>query len=230
MSSPIEDYALIGDCLTAGLVARNGSLDWLCFPRFDSGACFAALLGTPDHGRWLLAPRDEPHRGTRRYRERTLILETTFETAEGAVTLVDCMPPRVMKEGFVKRYPTESGVDGLPPAEGAFLACTFWLANNYALLGQTDKARAIFLQLPALRNDVGLLAEEYDVKAQRLVGNFPQASPTSALSTRRTILSMARARHSMAAEPAPPTLTTGDACGFPPPRSSCSSIERGQMR
>src|SRR5689334_18273928 len=94
MPSRIEDYALIGDCETAALVARDGSIDWLCLPRFDSGACFAALLGTPEHGRWQIAPSAEVRAVNRRYRESTLILETTFETAEGAVTLVDCMPIR----------------------------------------------------------------------------------------------------------------------------------------
>src|ERR671913_217575 len=79
----IEDYALIGDCETAALVSRGGSIDWLCFPRFDSGACFAALLGTPEHGRWLLAPAGAVRRTTRRYRGGTLILETDFAVAEG---------------------------------------------------------------------------------------------------------------------------------------------------
>jgi GH15 family glucan-1,4-alpha-glucosidase len=92
MPSPIEDYALIGDLHTAGLVARNGSLDWLCWPRFDSGACFAALLGGPENGRWLIAPADPQPRVSRRYRENTLILETEFTTAEGSVVLVDFMP------------------------------------------------------------------------------------------------------------------------------------------
>jgi GH15 family glucan-1,4-alpha-glucosidase len=102
MAARIEDYALIGDCLTAGLVCRDGSLDWLCFPRFDSAACFAALLGTPEHGRWLLAPASDSPKITRRYRDRTLILETTFETPEGAVTLVDCMPPRVDEPELIR--------------------------------------------------------------------------------------------------------------------------------
>jgi GH15 family glucan-1,4-alpha-glucosidase len=93
MPSRIEDYALIGDCRSAALVSRDGSIDWLCWPRFDSEACFAALLGTPDHGRWLVAPRDEA-KVTRRYRPGTLILETTFETRDGAVTLIDFMPVR----------------------------------------------------------------------------------------------------------------------------------------
>jgi GH15 family glucan-1,4-alpha-glucosidase len=94
MPSPIEDYALIGDCQTAALVARDGSIDWLCFPRFDSGACFAALLGTPEHGRWLLTPVAEVRQVRRRYRPGTLVLETDYEVEGGAVTLVDCMPPR----------------------------------------------------------------------------------------------------------------------------------------
>jgi GH15 family glucan-1,4-alpha-glucosidase len=93
MSSPIEDYALIGDCRSAALVSRDGSIDWLCWPRFDSEACFAALLGTRDHGRWLVAPRDET-KVTRRYRPGTLILETIFETRDGAVTMIDFMPFR----------------------------------------------------------------------------------------------------------------------------------------
>jgi GH15 family glucan-1,4-alpha-glucosidase len=92
MASPIEDYALIGDCQSAALVSRDGSIDWLCWPRFDSEACFAALLGTPDNGRWLVAPREEGARITRRYRPDTLILETHFETPDGAATLVDFMP------------------------------------------------------------------------------------------------------------------------------------------
>jgi GH15 family glucan-1,4-alpha-glucosidase len=93
MSTRIEDYALIGDCKSAALVGRDGSIDWLCWPRFDSEACFAALLGTRDHGRWLVAPRDEA-RVTRRYRPDTLILETQFETDSGTATLVDFMPFR----------------------------------------------------------------------------------------------------------------------------------------
>src|SRR5437660_3163244 len=94
MASRIEDYALIGDTYSAGLVSREGSIDWLCLPRFDSGACFAALLGEPRHGRWLIAPRGTVKAVRRRYRDGTLLLETDFETAEGAVTLLDCMPPR----------------------------------------------------------------------------------------------------------------------------------------
>ena len=89
----IEDYAVIGDLQTAALVERNGSIDWLCFPRFDSGACFAALLGSADHGRWLVAPA-VPGASTRRYLDDTMVLETTWENDEGRVRVLDFMPPR----------------------------------------------------------------------------------------------------------------------------------------
>ena len=92
MPLPIEKYALVGDCHTAALVGSDGSIDWLCFPRFDSGACFAALLGGPEHGRWLLAPAAEPSQVRRRYRGDTLILETDFDTEEGSVRVIDFMP------------------------------------------------------------------------------------------------------------------------------------------
>jgi GH15 family glucan-1,4-alpha-glucosidase len=92
MALQLEDYALLGATCSAALVGFDGSIDWLCLPRFDSGACFSALLGGPEHGRWLLAPAGG-HRATdRRYRRDTLVLETEFTTAEGAVRVVDCMP------------------------------------------------------------------------------------------------------------------------------------------
>src|SRR5213079_16612 len=97
MALRIEDYALVGDCQTAALVGRDGSVDWLCLPRFDSGACFSAILGTDRHGRWKLAPDEEIEpigQIQRRYRGESLILETDFRTASGAVRVIDCMPPR----------------------------------------------------------------------------------------------------------------------------------------
>jgi GH15 family glucan-1,4-alpha-glucosidase len=94
MTLLIEDYALIGNNATAALVGRNGSIDWLCFPRFDSRACFAALLGSPDNGHWSIAPKAIRPKVTRRYREGTLVLETEFSTAEGSVELIDCMDRR----------------------------------------------------------------------------------------------------------------------------------------
>ncbi|HEV7990823.1 MAG TPA: glycoside hydrolase family 15 protein [Gemmatimonadaceae bacterium] len=93
MTRRIEDYALIGDCETGALIGRDGSIDWLCWPRFDSGACFAALLGGPEHGRFRIAPTQNLVRTERRYRGDSMILETTFVTATGAVTVVDFMPP-----------------------------------------------------------------------------------------------------------------------------------------
>ena len=93
-STPLEDYALIGDCETAALVSRDGSVDWLCWPRFDSGACFAALLGTPEHGRWRIAPTANEIVYRRRYRGETMILETEMETAQGTILITDFMPPR----------------------------------------------------------------------------------------------------------------------------------------
>jgi GH15 family glucan-1,4-alpha-glucosidase len=141
MPLPIENYALIGDCHTAALVGSDGSIDWLCFPRFDSGACFAALLGGPEHGRWLIAPRG----------------------------------PGLVVDGLVKRYSTETGVDALPAGEGCFLPSSFWLADCYLLTGRREEGEALFERLLALRNDVGLLAEEYDPRARRMLGNFPQA-------------------------------------------------------
>ncbi len=90
----IEDYALLGDLQTAALVSRDGSIDWCCFPRFDSPACFAAILGGPEHGRWLLGPKQKTSQTERRYRVDTLILETTHETETGTVRVIDFMPPR----------------------------------------------------------------------------------------------------------------------------------------
>src|SRR5680860_1282113 len=380
MALPIEDYALIGDCETAALVGCNGSINWLCLPRFDSEACFAAILGDHDNGRWLIAATDPKARITRRYRPDTLILETRFETDTGAATLIDFMypcekhphlvrlvvgekgsvefetefvvrfgygeqvpwlpgyeksapvrvgnaahqqtqldvygelldalhqarkgglapeesgwelqlaivkhledawqkpdqgiwevrsgpenfvyskimawvafdrsiksaerfklkcplkgwreiretihkevcekgfdkelnsfvrsygskqvdasllliaavgflpgdDPRVagtvaqiektlMKDGLVQRYDTSKSSDGLPPGEGMFLACSFWLVDAYLMLGRKEDAVELFEKLLALRNDVGLLSEEYDTTAKRLCGNFPQA-------------------------------------------------------
>jgi len=91
--SRIEDYALIGDCITAALVSRDGSIDWLCWPRFDSPACFAALLGGPEHGRFQIAPLTSGDPATRRYYDNSLVLETVFDTVDGQVALTDFMVP-----------------------------------------------------------------------------------------------------------------------------------------
>ena len=113
MSCRIEDYGLIGDCETAALVGRDGSIDWLCWPAFDSDACFAALLGTDKHGRWLIAPAEEVTKTSRRYRDNTLILQTRFETASGVVELIDFMPPRGNASDVVRLVRGVSGRVGL---------------------------------------------------------------------------------------------------------------------
>lgn len=112
MASRIEDYALIGDTQTAALVAKDGSIDWLCVPRFDSGAVFAALLGTMDHGRWQLAPAGGIQRVERQYRGDSLVLETTFHTDDGVVRIVDCMPIRGKTVDVVRLV---EGVSGRVP-------------------------------------------------------------------------------------------------------------------
>ena len=109
----IEDYGLVGDLQTAALISSDGSVDWLCFPHFDSGACFAGLLGTVDNGRWLLAPRGDCWSGGRRYREDTLILETDWETDGGSVRVIDFMPPRGEAPDIVRLVVGLSGEVGM---------------------------------------------------------------------------------------------------------------------
>jgi GH15 family glucan-1,4-alpha-glucosidase len=98
----------------------------------------------------------------------------------------------LMREGLVLRYDTKHGTDGLPPGEGVFLACSFWLVDNYVLQDRYDEARALFERLLSLRNDVGLLSEEYDPSAKRLIGNYPQAFSHLALITSAHNLTIAR--------------------------------------
>jgi GH15 family glucan-1,4-alpha-glucosidase len=114
-------------------------------------------------------------------------LPATDQRIQGTVAAIE---KELLQDGFVQRYTQEPGasVDGLPPGEGAFLACTFWLAQNYALMGRQDEAREVFKRLLGLCNDVGLLSEEYDTKAERQVGNFPQAfSHVPLIDTARTL-------------------------------------------
>lgn len=109
MPGRIEDYALIGDLETAALIGRDGSIDWLCWPRFDSDACFAALLGDAKHGRWLLCAADPNVEVSRRYRENTLILETRIESDTGAATIIDFMPPRSNASDVIRMVIGERG-------------------------------------------------------------------------------------------------------------------------
>ncbi len=117
--APIESYAVIGDCETAALVSLDGSIDWLCWPDFSSDACFARLLGTEENGRWLIAPATEAEKTTRKYRAHTLILETTFETTDFAVMLIDFMPIRGTNSDIVRivkghsRKRTDEDGDGI---------------------------------------------------------------------------------------------------------------------
>ncbi|HEY1877347.1 MAG TPA: trehalase-like domain-containing protein, partial [Rhizomicrobium sp.] len=102
MTAPIEDYAMIGDCRTAAIICRNGSIDWYCVPRFDSEAVFAALLGTSDNGRWLIEPEAKKFSSSRRYRGDSLILETVFTTATGKARVTDFMPPGTPHSAIVR--------------------------------------------------------------------------------------------------------------------------------
>src|SRR5689334_16845470 len=102
MALRLEEYAVLGNTRSAAVVGADGSIDWLCVPRFDSGACFAALLGTPDNGRWLVAPAGEVKSTRRRYLDDTLVLETEHETAEGVVAVTDFMPLRGVAPDIVR--------------------------------------------------------------------------------------------------------------------------------
>ncbi|WNG32654.1 glycoside hydrolase family 15 protein [Archangium violaceum] len=152
MSRPIEDYALIGDTQTAALVSREGSIDWLCLPRFDSGACFAALLGEPGHGRWLLAPAGgTPPRVRRRYRKDSLVLETEFTTTEGVVRVVDCMPPRDCTPDLIR---VVEGVKGQVPMHLELIirfdygSVVPWVTKNGAELQAVAGPDALSLYTP----------------------------------------------------------------------------------
>jgi GH15 family glucan-1,4-alpha-glucosidase len=123
----IEDYALIGDMHAAALVGRDGAVDWLCLPRFDSPSCFAALLGDESHGSWLLTPAGEVRASSRSYRPGTLVLETEFETADGAVRVIDFMPRRV--QGPPRLMRIVEGLRGVSTRQAACCrrrACSSW--------------------------------------------------------------------------------------------------------
>jgi GH15 family glucan-1,4-alpha-glucosidase len=147
----IEDYGLIGNLRTAALVGRDGSIDWLCLPRFDSDACFAALLGDERHGRWLLAPAGGVRRVTRRYRPGTLILETEFECDEGTVRLVDCMPPG---DGTASLVRIVEGVRGSVPMRTQLVirleygSTIPWVTNDYGGLSAVAGPNALRLWTP----------------------------------------------------------------------------------
>jgi GH15 family glucan-1,4-alpha-glucosidase len=167
--SRIEDYALIGDMQTSALVARDGSIDWLCLPYFDSDSCFGALLGTPDHGRWLLTPAVHVRSVTRQYRPGTLILDTTFETDAGVVRLVDCMPPREQHPDVVR---VVEGVSGDVPMRmelvvrfdyGSIVPWVRRMDGELRAIGGPD---ALSLWTPITTKGVGLTTQaEFVVRA-----------------------------------------------------------------
>src|SRR4029079_14840855 len=130
----IEDYALIGDTQTAALVSRSGSIDWACFPRFDSGACFAAMLGERDNGRWSINTVDPPVRTTRQYRADTLVLETDIEVAGGAIRLIDFMPIRGDRPDIVRIV----GAPGGQVAMEAELVIRFDYGRTVPWVGRQD--------------------------------------------------------------------------------------------
>jgi GH15 family glucan-1,4-alpha-glucosidase len=151
MSQRIEDYGLVGDTHTAALIGRDGSVDWLCFPRFDSAACFAALLGEERHGRWLLAPASGVRRVSRRYRPGTLVLETEFESEDGTVRIVDCMPPRQKHPNLVR---VVEGVAGRVPMRMQLVArfeygsIVPWVTRRGGLLSAIAGPDALTLRSP----------------------------------------------------------------------------------
>jgi GH15 family glucan-1,4-alpha-glucosidase len=164
----LEDYGLIGDMEAAALVGRNGSVDWLCVPRFDSASCFSAVLGNERHGRWLVAPAGEARGSSRRYRPGTLVLETDFETAEGAVRVIDFMPrraggpPRLMRivEGLRGRVPMRMEL-ALRPDYGSIRP---WIEQATDGVVATAGADAFRLSTPlALQVDDGTAAAEFVV-------------------------------------------------------------------
>jgi GH15 family glucan-1,4-alpha-glucosidase len=151
VSQRIEDYGLVGDTHTAALIGRDGSVDWLCFPRFDSGACFAALLGDERHGRWLLAPAGGVRRVSRRYRAGTLVLETELETEDGTVRVVDCMPPRQRHPNLVRLV---EGVVGRVPMRMQLVvrfeygSIVPWISHRGRLLSAVAGPDALTLRSP----------------------------------------------------------------------------------
>jgi GH15 family glucan-1,4-alpha-glucosidase len=169
----IEDYGLIGDMQTAAVVGRNGSVDWLCLPQFDSPSCFASLLGDESHGRWLVAPKGAVVSSSRRYRAGTLVLETDFETAEGAVRVIDFMPkrgdgpPRLMRivEGLRGRVPMQMDLCIRPD----YASITPWVepASDGAIATAGPDAFRLSTTLPLEIADGGVRGEFVAIEGVR---------------------------------------------------------------
>jgi GH15 family glucan-1,4-alpha-glucosidase len=166
MAASIEDYGLIGDCETAALVSKDGSIDWLCWPRFDSGACFAALLGDTSNGRWLIAPAVGDVRMTRRYRPNTLILETSFVTVDGEVMLVDFLALRARDPHLVRLV---VGMRGTVPMSTE-LIIRFDYGSSVPWVRKTDDGDLLAISGP----DMLVLRTPVELRGERLttVGQF----------------------------------------------------------
>src|SRR4051812_3914352 len=190
----IEDYALIGDTHSAALVGRDGSIDWLCLPRFDSGACFAALLGDPTHGRWRLAPAGEVRSVARRYRQDSLVLETEFTTASGTVRVIDCMPPRQDEPDVVR---VVEGISGEVAMEMELIIrfdygrTVPWVRQMDGHLGAIagPDALALWSAVPTFGKDLTTRAEFTVKKGQRMPfvlmwhpSHLPAPKPIDAIS------------------------------------------------
>ena len=158
MPSFIEDYALIGDCLTSALVSRNGSIDWLCWPSFDSDACFAALLGTREHGHWQISPKADVKSITRSYRHDTLILETQFVCEDGAITVIDFMPPRGKASDVVRLVRGDTGVVGVEME----LIVRFGSGANIPWVRRLEDRTLLFIAGP----DMAVLRTPVDVQGK----------------------------------------------------------------
>jgi len=161
----IEDYALIGDCETAGLVGRDGSIDWLCLPRFDSDSCFAKLLGSEDNGFWRIAPTKQSEI-ERRYQPETLILETIFTAQEGRVRITDFMPP---KSGHSRIVRIVEGLEGRVEMR-CELAVRFEYGKSIPWVTRLDGAAISMVagaSMLVLGTDVPLKG-----KGMRTIGNF----------------------------------------------------------
>jgi GH15 family glucan-1,4-alpha-glucosidase len=151
LSGPVDAWRRMRDAIRADVLARGFDAERGTFVQaYDTRRVDAALLVLPLVG----------------------FLPATDPRIAGTVAAIE---RELLCEGLVQRYRTEDSEDGLPEGDGSFLLCSFWLADNYALMGRTDEAQAMFERLLSLRNDVGLLSEEYDPVARRLLGNFPQA-------------------------------------------------------
>lgn len=170
----IEDYALIGDCETAALVGRDGSIDWLCFPRFDSDSCFAKLLGDEHNGYWQLCPKDQS-RSERRYRPGTLILETVFATDKGRIRLVDFMPPKTDRSTVVRIV---EGLEGMVEMRSELVARFDYGASVPWVSRLEDGAVSMVAgaSMLVLRTDVAMRGE-----AMKTVGSFSVASGQKAV-------------------------------------------------